>query len=69
MLQIREHAPIIFFFHYFILGPTFGSFEEFGGTSLGFFQTVDFYYPLDDIKVLGIPLGLILFFFPIRCII
>jgi hypothetical protein len=26
------HAPI-FFFRYFILGPTFGSLEEFGGAS------------------------------------
>jgi hypothetical protein len=25
---------------------------------LGFYRTIDFYYPLDDINVLGIPLGL-----------
>jgi hypothetical protein len=25
---------LFFLFHYFILGPTFGSFEEFGGVSL-----------------------------------
>ncbi len=35
MLQVREHAPTFFFFlAIYTLGPTFGSFEEFGGVSL-----------------------------------
>jgi hypothetical protein len=33
MLWINERAPIFFFFHYFILGPTVGSLKEFGGMS------------------------------------
>jgi hypothetical protein len=33
MLRVKEHAPTLFFFRYFTLGPTFGSFEEFGGMS------------------------------------
>jgi hypothetical protein len=33
VLQVKEHAPIFFFFCYFILEPTFGSFEKFGGVS------------------------------------
>jgi len=35
VLQVKEHAPIFFFFYCFVLGPTFGSFKEFGGMSLG----------------------------------
>jgi hypothetical protein len=33
MLQIKERAPILLFFHYFTLGPTFGFLKELQGVS------------------------------------
>jgi hypothetical protein len=47
MLRVREHAPTIFFFHYFALGPTFKSLKEFGGAS----------FCLDKLQTLLIVLG------------
>jgi hypothetical protein len=35
MLRTRERAPTLFFFHCFILGPTFGFLKKFQGTKLG----------------------------------
>jgi hypothetical protein len=33
VLQVKEHALNLFFFRYFVIGPTFGSIEKFMGAS------------------------------------